>query len=209
MVHPGAGVEQGTLVNAILSRYPDIERMNYAPERRGIVHRLDKDTSGLLVIARKGQILQRLSTQFQKRTVEKRYLALLEKAPPTPVGRITAPIGRDPSDRRKMAVLRSGRPAESEYRCIEYFNDGRVLVEVHLLTGRTHQIRVHMAFIGTPIVGDRVYGRRNQSLPLSRQFLHAFKLCFDHPRTGERLCFESPLPIELEQVVEKLRTEPR
>ncbi|MCK6579071.1 MAG: RluA family pseudouridine synthase [Anaerolineae bacterium] len=209
VVHPGAGNRQGTLVNALLARYPEIAQMNYAPERRGIVHRLDKDTSGLLVVARRGQMLQRLAGQFQKRTVEKRYLALVEKAPPTSIGRITAPIARDPANRQKMTVLRSGRPAETEYRCVEWFSDGKVLVEIHLLTGRTHQIRVHMAFIDCPIVGDTVYGRRQRSAPIQRQFLHASKLCIDHPRTRERLCFESPLPPDLEQAVDFLRKKPR
>lgn len=209
VVHPGAGVKHGTLVNAILARYPEIARMNYAPQRRGIVHRLDKDTSGLIVVARRSQTLHRLTGQFQRRTVEKVYTALLERTPPTATGRITAPIARDPSNRRKMAVIRGGRPAESDYQIVEWFPDGRTLVDVKLLTGRTHQIRVHMAFINCPIVGDRVYGRKKNSLPLQRQFLHAHRLCFDHPSTGERLCFESKLPADLEQIVELLRKNTR
>lgn len=209
VVHPGTGVRQGTLVNAILSRYPEIAEMDYAPQRRGIVHRLDKDTSGLILIARRAQALHRLTAQFQKRTVDKVYVALLERTPPTVSGRITAPIARDPINRRKMAVIKNGRPAESEYRITEWFPDGKALVEVKLLTGRTHQIRVHMAFINCPIVGDTVYGWRRRSMPLKRQFLHARSLCFDHPRTGERLCFESKLPEELEQIIEILHKKPR
>lgn len=209
VVHPGTGVSQGTLVNAILSRYPEIAEMNYAPQRRGIVHRLDKDTSGLILIARRAQALHRLTAQFQRRTVDKMYVALLERTPPTVSGRITAPIARDPINRRKMAVVRGGRPSESEYKIVEWFPDGKALVDVKLLTGRTHQIRVHMAFINCPIVGDTVYGWRRRSMPLKRQFLHAWRLCFDHPRTGERLCFESNLPDELEQIIEILRKKPR
>ncbi len=209
IVHPGAGVTSGTLVNALLARYPEIARMDYAPERRGIVHRLDKDTSGLIVVARRAAALHRLMGQFQRRTIEKHYLALLERTPPTRTGRITAPIMRDPANRRRMTVLRAGRPAETEYTVVEYFPDGRALVDVNLLTGRTHQIRVHMAFINCPLVGDVVYGFRKRSLPLRRQFLHARSLCFDQPRTGERLCFESPLPSDLEQIIEFCRKNTR
>ncbi len=203
VVHPGAGNETGTLVNAILARYPQIAQMRYAPKRRGIVHRLDKDTSGLILIAKNAPSLHRLMGQFREHTVEKIYLALLERSPKTATGRIDAPIGRDPANRRRMAVLRDGRPAVSEFTVIERFADGKTLVRVRLLTGRTHQIRVHMAFIGCPIVGDRLYGYRKSSLP--RQFLHAARLCFDHPRTGERLCFESPLPERLEATLADLR----
>ncbi|MFN8449316.1 MAG: RluA family pseudouridine synthase [Anaerolineae bacterium] len=203
VVHPGAGNPDGTLVNAILARYPQIADMNYAPKRRGIVHRLDKDTSGLIVVAKNAPTLHRLVGQFQKRTVEKIYVALLERTPKTATGRIDAPLARDPANRRKRAVLRSGRPAVSEFTIVERFADGKALVRVRLLTGRTHQIRVHMAFIGCPVVGDALYGFRKQSL--RGQFLHAARLCFDQPRTGERLCFESPLPERLEAVLADLR----
>lgn len=209
VVHPGAGVPGGTLVNGILARYPEIANMTYEPVRRGIVHRLDKDTSGLIVVARRQPAQVRLAKQFQRRSVEKVYLALLEKTPATEMGRITAPIARDPANRRRMAVLRHGRPAESEYTVVEAFPDGRALVRVRLLTGRTHQIRVHMAFIGCPIVGDSVYGYRKRALPLKRQFLHAHRLCFDQPRTLERLCFDSPLPQELERIIGLCRVKPR
>ncbi len=203
VVHPGAGNPDGTLVNAILARYPQIADINYAPKRRGIVHRLDKDTSGLIVVAKNAPTLHRLVGQFQKRTVEKIYIALLERTPKTATGRIDAPLGRDPNNRRKRAVLRSGRPAVSEFTVVERFADGKALVRVRLLTGRTHQIRVHMAFIGCPVVGDALYGFRKQSL--RGQFLHAARLCFDQPRTGERLCFESPLPERLGAVLADLR----
>jgi 23S rRNA pseudouridine1911/1915/1917 synthase len=205
VVHPGAGNETGTLVNALLARYPEIGLMEHTPKRRGIVHRLDKDTSGLIVVARNAPTLHRLMTQFQRRSVDKIYLALLEREPPTPTGRIEAPIGRDPNQRRKMAVMRGGRPAISEYAIIERFASGHVLAQVKLLTGRTHQVRVHMAFINCPLVGDKVYGFRRQRLELDGQFLHAAQLAFDHPRTGERLRFESPLPVRLAEVLRQLR----
>jgi 23S rRNA pseudouridine1911/1915/1917 synthase len=205
-VHPGVGNEQGTLVSAILARWPEIAKMNVDEKRAGIVHRLDKDTSGLIVIARRDVARRKLMAQFQARSVEKTYIALLEKAPPTEVGRIDAPIARDSNQRKRMAVVRGGRPAVTEYEVIERdFKDGQTLVRIQLHTGRTHQIRVHMAFIGCPIVGDGVYGYRRQRLTLKRHFLHAAHLCFDHPRTAERLCFDSPLPPGLLDILEKLR----
>jgi 23S rRNA pseudouridine1911/1915/1917 synthase len=201
VVHPGAGNPNGTLVNAILARYPEIASMTYAPRRRGIVHRLDKDTSGVIVVARSERVLHGLMTQFQKRTVEKIYLALVNPAPKTRIGRIDAPIDRSGADRKKMAVQRSGRPAISEFEVEQEFSDGSALVRIRLLTGRTHQIRVHMAFIGSPIVGDRLYGHRRQRLPVARQFLHASILGFDHPATGARMRFEAPLPADLSAVL--------
>lgn len=203
VVHPGAGNRTGTLVNALLARYPQLADMPYDAARRGIVHRLDKDTSGLLVVALRSAAQRRLMAQFQARTVEKVYLALVERIPRTSIGRIEAPIMRDPQRRTRMMVSRDGRPAVSEFTVVEAFKSGRALLRVRLLTGRTHQIRVHLAFIDSPIVGDRVYGFRKPGL--SRQFLHAAQLCFDHPRTGERLCFESPLPDDLEAALARER----
>ncbi len=205
VVHPGDGNETGTLVNALLARYPQIAAMPYDPRRRGIVHRLDKDTSGLLVVAKTAEIQRALMAQFSARSTDKTYLALLEQTPETSTGRIDAPIGRDPEQRKRMAVLRRGKPASTDYRVLEQFRDGQVLVEVKILTGRTHQIRVHMAFIGCPVVGDKVYGYRKQRLGLKRHFLHAARLCFDHPITQERLCLEAPLPQELQQILDHLR----
>jgi 23S rRNA pseudouridine1911/1915/1917 synthase len=180
--------------------------MGIEEKRMGIVHRLDKDTSGLLVIARTDAVRRKLAAQFQERTVEKIYLALLERTPQTRTGRIEAPIARDPQQRKRMAVVRGGRPAISEYTVIDDdFTEGQALVRIRLLTGRTHQIRVHMAFIGCPIVGDSVYGFRKQRVKLKRHFLHAAELTFDHPTTGERLHFTSPLPAGLQNVMEKLR----
>lgn len=205
VVHPGAGNERGTLVNAILARWPEIGEMNYAPKRRGIVHRLDKETSGLILVAKHARAMNRLMRQFQQRTVEKIYLALVERAPRTPTGRIDVPLARDPNERRKMRAQHGGRPAISEFEVIERFKTGQALVRVKLLTGRTHQIRVHMAFMEAPIVGDSLYGWRRQRIRLGRQFLHATHLCFDQPTTGERLCFDSPLPPELAATLEALR----
>ena len=203
VVHPGAGNPSGTLVNALLARYPQLADMPYDASRRGIVHRLDKDTSGLLVVALRSVALRRLMAQFQARTVEKVYFALVERIPRTSTGRIEAPIGRDPQRRTRMMVSRDGLAAVSEFTVVETFKSGRALLRVRLLTGRTHQIRVHLAFIDCPIVGDRVYGFRKPGL--SRQFLHAAQLCFDHPRTSERLCFESPLPDDLDAALARER----
>ncbi len=206
IVHPGVANEKSTLVHALLARWPEIARMNVEPKRMGIVHRLDKDTSGLIVIAKTDTARRKLATQFQGRTVEKVYLALLERTPQTRTGRIEAPIARDPQQRKRMAVVRGGRPAVTEYTVVEDdFVEGQALVRIKLLTGRTHQIRVHMAFIGCPIVGDSVYGFRKQRVSLKRHFLHAAELVFDHPTTGERLHFTSPLPAGLQNVMEKLR----
>jgi 23S rRNA pseudouridine1911/1915/1917 synthase len=205
IVHPGVANEKGTLVHALLARWPEIARMNIEDKRMGIVHRLDKDTSGLMVIARNDAVRRKLAAQFQERTVEKAYLALLERTPQTRTGRIEAPIARDPQQRKRMAVVRGGRPAITEYVVIDDdFKEGQALVRIRLLTGRTHQIRVHMAFIGCPIVGDRVYGFRKQRVTLKRHFLHAAELAFDHPTTGERLHFTSPMPAGLANVLEKL-----
>lgn len=205
-VHPGVGNESGTLVAALIARWPEIAQMNIAEKRAGIVHRLDKDTSGLIVIARADSIRRKLAAQFQERTVEKMYLALLERTPKTRTGRIEAPIARDPNQRKRMAVVREGKPAVTEFEVIDDdFREGQALVKVQLFTGRTHQIRVHMAFIGCPIVGDSVYGFRKQRVGLKRHFLHAARLCFNHPHTGQRLCFDSPLPAGLQNTLDKLK----
>lgn len=204
-VHPGVGNEKSTLVSALLSRWPDIAKMNIVEKRVGIVHRLDKDTSGLIVIAKNDAARLKLQAQFQSRTVSKIYLALLEKMPATLTGHIEAPIARDPNQRKRMAVMRGGKPAITDYQVIDHhFIGDQALVKVTLHTGRTHQIRVHMAFIGCPIVGDTVYGYRKQRIKLKRQFLHAAELAFDHPVTGKRLEFKSPLPAGLQNILDKL-----
>ncbi|MDE2952044.1 MAG: RluA family pseudouridine synthase [Chloroflexota bacterium] len=209
VVHPGAGNRGGTLVNALLARYPELAEMMDDPEtgeRLGIVHRLDRGTSGLLVAARKKTSLLALMRQFQERSVDKRYLALLEKRPESDKGLVDAPIARHPRQRKRMTVRRDGRSAQTEFRVLDDdFQGDRALVELRLLTGRTHQIRAHMAFIGCPVVGDAVYGYRKQRVKLKRQFLHASELAFDHPASGERMRFESELPVGLRNVMAKLR----
>jgi 23S rRNA pseudouridine1911/1915/1917 synthase len=202
VVHPGVGNTDGTLVNALIARYPAL----IDTERKGIVHRLDKDTSGLMVIGLTEAAIENLMAQFQERTVDKVYLALTERSPRTLSGVIDAPIGRDPKQRKRMAVTRDGKPAQTEFEVIEQeFSGEQALVRCKILTGRTHQIRVHLAFIGAPVVGDTVYGYRKQRVKLKRQFLHAAELAFNHPVTGERLSFEAPLPIALQNLLDKLR----
>jgi len=206
VTHPGVGNESGTLVHALLARWPQIVKMNDADQRMGIVHRLDKDTSGLVVIAKNEDALRQLMRQFQQRKVEKTYLALVERTPKTRFGRIDAPIGRDPHQRKKMTVISTGKTAVTEFTILDdHFRDAAALVEFHPLTGRTHQIRVHAAFIGCPVVGDRVYGFRKQRVKMHRIFLHAAKLTFNHPVTGERMSFESPLPSPLADILAQLR----
>jgi len=202
VIHPGVGNETGTLVNGLLARYPSL----IETERKGIVHRLDKDTSGVLVIGKDEDTIADLMAQFKERTVDKTYLALTEQSPPTQSGVIDAPIGRDPKRRKRMAVVRDGKPAVTEFEVIEQeFAGEQVLLSCKIHTGRTHQIRVHLAFVDAPIVGDDVYGYRKQRVKLKRQFLHAHELSFDHPHTGERLTFQSPLPLPLQNLLDKLR----
>ena len=209
VVQPGPGNKSGTLVNALLARYPELAALMDDPEtqdRLGIVHRLDRGTSGLLVVARDKLTLLALMRQFRERSVEKVYLALLEQRPQTNSGLIDAPIARDPRQRKRMAVQRGGKPAQTEFEVLDDdFQGDRALVRLKLLTGRTHQIRAHMAFIGCPVVGDTVYGRRKQRVRMKRQFLHAHELAFEHPASGERLRFLSELPVGLRTVLEKLR----
>ena len=205
IVHPGDHDERGTLVAAALARWPELATMPGEPKRAGIVHRLDKDTSGLVIVARQDRARRELMRQFQERQVKKRYLALLERCPSAASGRIDAPVGRDPKQRKRMAVVAQGRPSISDYNVLdERLAGGRALVEVRPLSGRTHQIRVHMAHLGCPIVGDSVYGLRKQRLSLTRQFLHAAGLKFTHPASGAELIFESALPPDLQFTLESL-----
>ena len=202
VVHPAHGHTDDTLVNALLAHVPDLAGIG-GVLRPGIVHRLDKDTSGLLLVAKHDQAQQALQDQFRSRSVDKVYLALVEGHLVPPRGRIDAPIGRDPRERQRMAVVPSGRPAQTEYRVLETLAE-TALVEAHLLTGRTHQIRVHLASLGYPIVGDRVYGHRKPRVALARQFLHAWRLAFSLPSTGERVQFTAPLPPDLRQILAEL-----
>jgi 23S rRNA pseudouridine1911/1915/1917 synthase len=203
VVHPGPGNPEGTLVNALLARWPHIGEVGDEPERSGIVHRLDKDTSGLIVVALTDDARENLMTQFKSRTTEKIYTALTDGHPPNDKGRIEAPIGRDPHNRKRMAVVRDGKEAVTEFWVRELYRD-HALMDVAILTGRTHQIRVHLAFINCPVVGDTVYGRRKQRVKMKRVFLHAARLGFDHPVTGERVVFAAGLPTGLQNVLEKL-----
>jgi 23S rRNA pseudouridine1911/1915/1917 synthase len=205
VVHPAAGHASGTLVHAALAHAPTMEGVG-GERRPGVVHRLDKDTSGLILLAKNDAAHHRLQEQFHSRSVVKTYLALVDGRPPTPRGRIEAPIGRDPAHRQRMAVLPpgKGRQAVSEYGTVEAFPE-HTLLEVHPLTGRTHQIRLHLAFIGCPVVGDKIYGRRHSSLPLKRQFLHAARLEITLPGEERPRHFEAPLPDELKHILNFLR----
>jgi len=205
VVHPSAGHNKGTLVHAVLAHAPDIAGVG-GELRPGVVHRLDKQTSGLILLAKNDAAHHWLQNQFQSRQVEKVYIALVDGAPPTPRGRVEAAIGRDRKIRKIMAVQppAKGRPSISEYRAIESFNK-HTLLEVHPITGRTHQIRVHLAFIGCPVVGDTVYGRRHPSLPLNRHFLHAARLALRLPGDAQLSEFEAPMPSELTKILDQLR----
>ncbi|HJO33377.1 MAG TPA: RluA family pseudouridine synthase [Anaerolineales bacterium] len=211
VVHPAAGHRSGTLVNAVLAHAPGMAGVG-GERRPGIVHRLDKDTSGLIVVAKNDTTHRLLQAQFKQRTVEKRYLALVCGAPPSPTGRVEAAIGRDRKHRKRMAVFPSdsgkGRAATSTYRTMQSFR-GYTLVEVRPLTGRTHQVRVHMAFLGCPLAGDALYGGRRSGRALAglgRQFLHAAGLKLALPGGAVRE-FGSPLPADLERAIAQLRAD--
>jgi len=205
VVHPAAGHARGTLVNAVLGYHPEIEGIG-GEERPGVVHRLDKDTSGLILLAKNERAHRWLQDQFRLRKVEKTYLAVVDGKPPTPSGRVEAHIGRDPRNRKRMAILTAGkgREAISEYKTLESF-EAHTLLEFHPLTGRTHQIRLHCAFLKCPIVGDEVYGRKASTISLSRHFLHAVRLKIVLPGETTSRSFETPLPQELQAVLEQLR----
>jgi 23S rRNA pseudouridine1911/1915/1917 synthase len=198
VVHPGSGNWEGTLLNALLHHAPGAEHL----PRAGIVHRLDKDTSGLLVVAKNEAAQQALVRQLQARTVKRTYLAVVRGRITKP-GKVDAPIGRHPVHRTKMAVVANGKPAVTHYRVREAL-PAHTLLECDLETGRTHQIRVHLASIGHALEGDPAYAGRAAQL-LGRQALHAWKLAFAHPRSGEVARFESPLPADLRDLLDKLR----
>ncbi|MCZ7569667.1 MAG: RluA family pseudouridine synthase [Ardenticatenaceae bacterium] len=204
VVHPAPGHIGGTLVNALLARYPELNDAEQ-PERPGIVHRLDRETSGLLVIAKSVRARRYLQRQFKRRAVIKEYLALVQGQPEAARGVIEGPIGRDLHHRQRRAVVATGRPAETRYEVIETYKE-YTLLNVRPVTGRTHQIRVHLAAIDHPVVGDRVYGPRRQRLALERHFLHAWRLTLQLPGESEPRTFEAPLPPELAAVLETLRT---
>jgi 23S rRNA pseudouridine1911/1915/1917 synthase len=205
VVHPAAGHSSGTLVNAALAHSPEMEGIG-GEHRPGVVHRLDKDTSGLILMAKSDKTQRFLQEQFKNRTVKKTYLAITDGNPPTPAGRIEAAIGRDPSHRKKMAIvpLQRGREAITQYRVIESFKN-HALLEAKPLTGRTHQIRLHLAFLECPIVGDQLYGHRRLSLDVKRHMLHAYKLEVILPGDTKISTFEVPLPDDMESALRLLR----
>jgi 23S rRNA pseudouridine1911/1915/1917 synthase len=199
-VHPAPGHSSHTLVNAILARYPSLAMSNELI-RPGIVHRLDKDTSGLIVIAKNDAAREYIAAQFKSRAVTKGYLVLVKGRLSPEQGIIEAPIGRDPHSRRRMAIIEAGKEASTLYKVRKYLDD-YTLVEVIPLTGRTHQIRIHLSAIGYPVVGDPIYGVK--SAHLDRQFVHAYRLGFRLPSTEQYQEFSSPLPVDLKQALEYL-----
>ena len=199
-VHPAPGHPAHTLVNAILSRFPRLAALSDSL-RPGIVHRLDRDTSGVMAVAKNSLAQTKLVEQFKARSVAKTYLVLVKGRLTPENGVIEAPIGRDPRDRKRMAVVTKGREARTEYRVIRYIGD-YTLLEVRPETGRTHQIRVHLSAIGYPVVGDKVYGVKSPFL--SRQFIHASRLGFHLPSTGEYMEFKSELPPDLAQALKDI-----
>ena len=206
-VHAGAGNHEGTLVNALLFRLRHLSGIN-GKLRPGIVHRIDKDTSGLLVVAKNDAAHLSLSAQIAEKTCKREYLALLEGVVKEDNGTVSTEMGRDPKDRLKMAVLPEGkgRVAVTDF-FVEKRFASNTLVRFSLHTGRTHQIRVHAKHMGHPVVGDPLYGYKKQRFALDGQLLHAFRLTLTHPVTGERMCFEAPLPDYFERVLTVLQRE--
>ncbi len=200
VVHPGAGNMGGTLVSGLLARYPDVDGVGADPIRPGIVHRLDAGSSGLLVVARTDEAAERLIEQFADHSATRRYDAVVWGVPDAPHGIIDAPIGRDRGDPLKMAVVAGGRTARTDYRVVGTYSAPALVsrLECRLETGRTHQIRVHLSSIEHPLVGDPTYSQRRPTLGLTRPFLHAAELAFDHPTTGDRVTFTSPLAPDLQ-----------
>lgn len=204
VVHPGSGRRTGTLAAGLLERYPDLAGVG-AEDRWGLIHRLDKDTSGLMLVARTQPVFESLVEQLRKHDVGRGYLALVEGRLGSPTGTIEAPIGRDPTRPTRRSVSHSGKFARTHYEVVESFEISQAtLVSVTLETGRTHQIRVHMAAIGHPVVGDLTYGATRKDLAAPRTFLHAARLGFTHPITEERIEVESTLPPDLMAVLDRM-----
>ncbi len=208
VVHPGSGHQSGTLVHGLLARYPEIAVLGVGDrrDRPGIVHRLDRGTSGLLVVARTAQAQQRLTEMMARREVSRRYLALARGELEADNGLVDAPIGRSDQDPTRMTVSANGREARTSYRVLERFREPEpaTYVECTLETGRTHQIRVHLSAIGHPIAGDPRYGGTRGAIVVGRPFLHAYRLAFTHPISGVELAFESALPADLVEVLAQL-----
>lgn len=205
IVHPGAGVYSGTIVNGLLAHCSDLSGIG-GVERPGIVHRLDKDTSGLMVVSKDDASHIELCRQFAAREVTKFYQALVYGVPSPLAGIIEQPIGRHPSQRKCMAVRAGGRYAKTEYKVEEAFGKSYSWLKIHLFTGRTHQIRVHLSWMGHPLVGDPVYKPHSNPWNLTGQALHCCRLEFVHPRSGERMAFEAPPPQEILDILQELRT---
>lgn len=208
VMHPAIGHPTGTLANAVVYHWPDV--LEIGGERRpGMVHRLDKETSGVVLVAKNTNALNHLIAQFKARTTKKVYLALVEGHIKPEKALIDAPLGRNPLERKRMAVIEPGRnatsqPSQTRYELTETFNQ-HSLVTCYPITGRTHQIRVHLSYIGYPIVGDHIYGRKKKSVPIKRHFLHARRITFKRPSDNKEMTLEAPLAPELSEVLEGLR----
>jgi len=203
VVHPAHGNWDYTMVNALLYHIKDLSGIN-GQIRPGIVHRLDKDTSGVMVVAKNDVAHRSLAAQIKEHSIKREYIALVHGTIKENLGTIDAPIGRSKVDRKKMAVIADGRPAVSNYQVLERYHN-YTLVKVELLTGRTHQIRVHFAYIKHPVVGDPLYGSGKKHFNMDSQALHAHLLGFNHPRTGKYLEFTSPLPQYFQDILVSLR----
>ena len=202
VIHPVPGLSGVTLINAVRARYPEVREIDDG-DRPGVVHRLDRDTSGVMVFAKSAVALELLKKQWRERETLKLYLALVEGRVEPPEGIIEAPLGPDPDDPRRRAVVEGGQAARSQYRVREQYEDEAALLEVQIFTGRTHQIRVHLAAIGHPVVGDRVYGATSRLI--QRQALHACRLGFTLASTGEWREFEAPMPEDMRRAAQTLR----
>ncbi|MCB9483485.1 MAG: RluA family pseudouridine synthase [Dehalococcoidia bacterium] len=204
VVHPREGVQEATLINAVRARYPEVAEIDDT-ERGGIVHRLDRDTSGVIALAKTEESQAVLKDQWRNRETEKYYLAIVEGRPDPAEGIIEAPLGPDPADPRKRAVVEDGQYARSQYRVLEQYGDEAALIEVRIFTGRTHQIRVHMLAVGNPILGDFQYGRASERI--GRQALHAWRLGFMLVSNGQFRTFRAPLPDDMCEAIQRLRAD--
>lgn len=207
VAHPAAGHADGTLVNGLLHHYSELALTD--SDRPGLVHRLDKDTSGIMLVARTETVQRLLSTAFKERQIRKMYHALLLRSPAADRGRLDTAIGRHPVSRQKMAVRQDGRSAVTNWQVLERFANGCCFVKIVIETGRTHQIRVHLSSIGAPVLGDALYGGQSRTVQAARQLLHASELAFVHPITGEKCCFTAPPQADMAATLALLREQHR